>query len=90
MERGKYVLDAGALHRLLGLPKDVRVLYVYSQPDPSAVHVVVEGQQLLSYGGGELRRMLVSAEISGEAPVLLHPVNDPATTVDWGATGVAS
>ncbi len=88
MERGRYVLDAGALHRLLGLPPQVRVLFAYADPDPTAVHVVVEGEQLRSYGFGELQRMLGNENESVRAtPVLVHPVNDPTSSVDWG-TGV--
>jgi hypothetical protein len=85
MGRGKFVLDAGALHRLLGLPPEVRVVFAYAEPDPTAVHVVVEGEQLPSYGMGELRRLLVAQGVGGGTPVLAHPVNNPATTVDWGS-----
>lgn len=44
--RGKFVLDHNDLHRVLGLPDDVRVLYAYAEMAPGQIHVVVEGDSL--------------------------------------------
>jgi hypothetical protein len=90
--RGKFVLDAGALHRLLGLPGDVQVLYAYSQPDPVSVCVVVEGAGLPELTGGlaMLHQLLGPGTAPAEATVLPHPIYDPATVVDWASAEVAA
>ncbi len=86
--RGKFVLDAGALHRLLGLTDDARVVFAYAEPDPVAVHVMVEGSVLPDpvEGLDRLRHWMSD----GELPVLPHPINNPSTTVDWNTSAVAA
>ncbi|MEU4221984.1 hypothetical protein [Actinoplanes sp. NPDC026623] len=44
--RIKIVLRPSQLHQLLGLPPSHQVVFVYSTPDPNAVMVLVEGDDL--------------------------------------------
>jgi hypothetical protein len=48
--RIKIVLRPSQLHQLLGLPESHQVVFVYSTPDPNAVMVLVEGDDLPETG----------------------------------------
>lgn len=49
--RAKYILNRADMHAVLGLPDDVRVVTMYTFPDPEAVCVVVEGDGVEPHGG---------------------------------------
>ncbi|HEX8629090.1 MAG TPA: hypothetical protein VF755_13055 [Catenuloplanes sp.] len=51
--RIKVVLRPSQLHQLLGLPESHEVVFVYATPDPNAVMVLVEGDDLPETGEGE-------------------------------------
>lgn len=44
--RAKIRLTARELHERLGLPADVRVVYLWAEPDPAAVYLMVEADEL--------------------------------------------
>lgn len=44
--RAKVRLTAGELHERLGLPDTVRISYAYADPDPIAVYLVLESDDL--------------------------------------------
>lgn len=48
--RIKIVLRPSQLHQLLGMPDSHQVVFVYSVPDPNAVMVLVEGDDLPETG----------------------------------------
>ncbi len=49
--RAKYVLNGADMHALLGLPGNVRVVSMYTNPDPDMVCVIIEGSGVEPHGG---------------------------------------
>jgi hypothetical protein len=49
--RAKYVLNGVDMHTLLGLPENVRVVSMYTNPDPDLVCVIIEGSGVEPHGG---------------------------------------
>lgn len=85
-KRVKIVLPVDALHRLLGLSEDVRVVGVYATADPAAACVLIEGEgvpETAGFGAEQLAAMGVL-----EAPRVWHPIRgseDVALGLTWGA-----
>ena len=77
-KRAYIYLSRDDLHRLLGLPDDVRVVTLERKVDPPYVRVVIEGDSLpgdeLWPGSGTSAAELAYRGV-GEAPPLWHPIH---------------
>jgi hypothetical protein len=83
VRRGKIAITVRQMHRLLGLPDDVRIVTLRATHDPDLVHVMVEGASLPAQEvhGTDYACMAYAGD--AEAPFLWHPVAELGVT--WGA-----
>jgi hypothetical protein len=82
VRRGKIAITVSQMHRLLGLPDDVRVVALRTMQDPDMVHVLVEGASLPAQDVHGQDWAEVAYHGEGEAPYLWHPVAKLGMT--WG------
>ncbi len=88
-KRVKITLSADNLHRLLGLPDDVRIVAVQRQEDPVRAFVVIEGDSLPSRagwpGGPDESELAYRGDV--ESPAVWHPIQGAGregARVRWG------
>jgi hypothetical protein len=87
--RAKLVLTSNDLHRLLGLPADVRVVNVERSGDPVRADVIIEGDGLPAEGmwPGGVSNAQMAYEGICDADMLWHPINgdgSEAPRLTWG------